>query len=64
MGGVGDLGRAIGDGIGGLVGHAFGALAAAYDSIAATFQSILPGPTLPIVLVGAVLIVGWLVLRR
>ena len=64
MSGVGDLGRTIGDGIGGLVGHAVAALAAAYDSIVATLQSSLPGPALPILLVGVVLGLGWLITKR
>ncbi|MEO7664504.1 MAG: hypothetical protein ABIV26_05205 [Candidatus Limnocylindrales bacterium] len=46
-----DLGRAIGDGITSLVGGAVHALGVAFDTVVTTFQSYLPGPWLPIVVV-------------
>lgn len=64
MGGVGDLGRAVGDGISGLVGGALAALSGAYDQLVASFQSILPGPAFPIVVIAILVLLGWLVIRR
>jgi hypothetical protein len=64
MGGVGDLGRAVGDGISGLVGGALAGIHAAFDQLVASFQSLLPGPALPIAVIAVVILLGWLVLKR
>ena len=55
MGGVGDLTRTVADGIGGLVGGAVGALAAAFSTIVTQLQAWLPGPLFPLVVGGAFL---------
>jgi hypothetical protein len=60
MGGVGDLGRGVANGIGGLVGGAVGALGDAVGAIVHQGQSILPGPLFPIVVGGLfVALVAW-----
>ncbi len=61
---AGDLGRAIGDGIAGLVGHAIGVLGAAFDGVVGSLRSVLPGPALPIAIVVVLLGLGWLLLKR
>lgn len=55
-----DLGRAVGDGITGLVAGSFRALGAAVQAVINTFQTILPGIWLPIAGVLLIVFVLWL----
>ena len=58
---AGDLIRTVGDGISGLVVGAIGAIGTGISTIVKTLQAVLPGPLLPIVVVGtSVLFVTWL----
>lgn len=56
--------RTVADGIAGLVGGSISALGGAFSAIVGQLQAWLPGPLLPIVLLGAAAIVGWWFLRR
>jgi hypothetical protein len=60
----GGLARAIGEGITGLVGGAFQAIGVAANAIFAMFQSILPGPWLPIVAIAVALALFWQFIKR
>lgn len=51
---AGDLAQSIGQGIAGLVGGALGAIAGAGQEVVLAFQSILPGPWLPIAAVAVI----------
>lgn len=58
---MGDFVRAIGDGIGGLVGGSIAALGTAFDTIVSTLQGWLPGPLFPAAVIGVgVLFALWL----
>lgn len=58
------LGRAVGDGISGLVGGAIQAIGAAFGGIVRALETALPAGALPVLGIVAVLAVGWLILRR
>jgi hypothetical protein len=61
MGPAGDLLHAIGEGISGLVGGSIAAIAAGIGTMVRALQQALPGPLLPIVIGGViVLILVWL----
>lgn len=61
MGPGGDLPRAIGDGISGLVGGSIAAIAAGIGVMVRQLQVWLPGPLFPLVVGGvAILFVWWL----
>lgn len=51
---AGNLAQSIGQGIAGLVGGALGALGTATQGVVNAFQSILPGPWLPIAAVAVI----------
>ena len=55
-GGIDDLARTIAGGIAGLVSGAIHALLVAGGTIVTTLQSVLPGPLLPIVVIGVVVL--------
>ena len=56
--------RAVADGISGLVGGSIGAIGGAFSTIVAQLQLWLPGPLLPIVVLGLAGVIGWWFLRR
>lgn len=56
--------RAVADGVGGLVGGSMAALGGAFSTIVAQLQVWLPGPLLPIVVLGTAGVLGWWFLRR
>jgi len=58
------LGRSVGDGIGGLVGGALDAIAAALSGTVDALGTALPAGALPVLGIAAVLLVLWLVLKR
>ena len=58
------LGRAVGDGIGGLVGGALDAIGAAVSGTLDALSTALPAGALPVIGVAAVLLLLWLVLKR
>ena len=58
------LGRAVGDGIGGLVGGALDAIGAALSGTVGALSTALPAGALPVIGVAAVLLLLWLVLKR
>jgi hypothetical protein len=64
MGPAGDLLHAIGEGISGLVGGSIAAIAAGIGAMVRALQGALPGPLLPIVVGGLiVLFLVWLFRR-
>ena len=58
------LGRAVGDGISGLVGGALNSIGAAVSGIVSALAAALPAGALPVLGVLLVLVVGWLLARR
>lgn len=60
----GDFIRAIGDGISGLVGGSIAAIAAGIGTMIRALQVALPGPLLPIVAGGVIVLFAWWLLRR
>ena len=58
------LARAVGDGIGSLVGGAVRGIGAAFDGIVGSLDRVIPHGFLPVVVIGVVIVVGWLVLKR
>jgi hypothetical protein len=64
MGSAGDLLRAIGEGISGLVAGSLAAIGSGIGAIVGVLQAALPGPLFPIVIVGGLVLFVWLVLRR
>jgi hypothetical protein len=58
------LGRAIGDGIGGLVGGAMDAVGAAVSGAIGALGAALPAGALPVVGIVAALLLLWLVFKR
>jgi hypothetical protein len=64
MGPAGDLLHAIGEGISGLVGGSIAVIAAAIGTMVRALQGVLPGPLLPLVVGGVlVLFLVWLFRR-
>lgn len=61
---MGDFVRAIGEGVGGLVGGSVHAISVAFDTIVGTMQNLLPGPLFPIAVVGLVLVVFWWLFKK
>jgi hypothetical protein len=61
---MGDLARTVGDGVRGLIGGSIDALSNAFDTIVAQFQAWLPGPLLPIVVIGTVGLAAWWFWKR
>lgn len=58
---MGDFVRAIGEGVGGLVGGSINALGVAFNTIVGTLQQLLPGLLFPIAVIGVVLVtISWL----
>jgi hypothetical protein len=58
------LGQAVGDGISGLVGGAIASIAAALEGIADSLSAALPPGALPVIGIGAALLVLVAILRR
>lgn len=58
------LGRAVGDGISGLVGGSVRAIGAALDGMVGALGAALPSGALPVVGIVLLLLVVWLVIRR
>jgi hypothetical protein len=58
------LGRAVGDGIGGLFGGAFHAIGAALSGTVDALSTALPAGALPVIGITAVVLLLWLVLKR
>jgi hypothetical protein len=61
---MGDFVRAIGEGVGGLVGGSIHALSEAFDSVVGTLQQMLPGPLFPIAVVGVVGLTFWWLFKK
>jgi hypothetical protein len=61
---MGDFVRAIGDGIGGLVGGSIAALGTAFDTIVSTFQGWLPGPLFPAAVIGVAVLFTWWLFKK
>ena len=60
---MGDFVRAIGEGVGGLVGGSIDALVVAFNTIAAALSQMLPGPLLPIAVVVVIVVLALLFKR-
>lgn len=58
------LGRAVGDGISGLVGGALHGIAAALSGIVDSLSAALPAGALPAIGLGLLLLVAWTLVRR
>lgn len=58
------LGRAVGDGISGLVGGALNGIGAALSGILNALSAVLPAGAVPVLGILLVIVVGWLILRR
>ena len=58
------LGRAIGDGIGGLVGGAVDAVGSAISGAIGALGAALPAGALPVIGIAAALLLLWLVFKR
>lgn len=56
---MGDFVRAIGVGVGGLVGGSVDALVTAFNTIVGSLQQMLPGPLFPIAVVGVIVLTFW-----
>jgi type IV secretory pathway VirB2 component (pilin) len=61
---MGDFVRAIGEGVGGLVGGSIDALSNAFDTVVGDLQQMLPGPLFPIAVVGVVLLAFWWLFKK
>ena len=61
---MGDFVRAIGEGVGGLVGGSIAALGVAFDSIVGQLQQILPGPLFPITVIGIAVLAAWWLFKK
>jgi hypothetical protein len=64
MGPGGDLAKAIGEGISGLVAGSIAAISAGIGTMVGALQTVLPGPLFPIVVGGVIVLIAWWVLRR
>ncbi len=58
------LARSVGDGIGGLIGGAIGAIGSAVSGIFGALSTALPTGALPVLGIGAAILLLWLVLKR
>jgi phage-related protein len=58
------LARSVGDGIGGLIGGAIGAIGSAVSGIGTALSTALPAGALPVLGIGAAILLLWLVLKR
>jgi hypothetical protein len=56
--------RSVGDGISGLIGGALAAIGNALEGILASLSTALPAGALPVLGIGAVLLLLWLILKR
>ncbi len=61
---MGDFVGAIADGIGGLVGGSVDAISNAFNTMVVTVQLWLPGPLLPLMIGGSIVLVAWWFLKR
>jgi len=61
---VGDFVRAIGDGVGGLVGGSIAALGVAFDTVVGQLQQWLPGPLFPAAVIGVVVLTFWWLFKK
>ena len=61
---MGDFVRAIGDGIGGLVGGSIAALGIAFNTIVGTLQGWLPGPLFPAAVIGIAILFAWWLFKK
>jgi hypothetical protein len=61
---VDDFVGSIAEGVGGLVGGSINALSGAFDTIVGTLSVWLPGPLLPLVVGGSVILVLWWFLKK
>jgi hypothetical protein len=59
-----DFVRAIGEGVGGLVGGSINALSSAFDTVVGDLQQMLPGPLFPIAVIGVVLLLFWWLFKK
>jgi len=60
---MGDFVRAIGEGVGGLVGGSIDALGGAFNTVVGSLQQMLPGPLFPAFLIGFVVVLALLFKR-
>ncbi|MBI2780469.1 MAG: hypothetical protein HYX55_01575 [Chloroflexi bacterium] len=60
---MGDFVRAIGEGVGGLVGGSVDALVGAFNTVVGTLQQMLPGPLFPLFIVGFIVVLALLFKR-
>lgn len=60
---MGDFVRAIGEGVSGLVGGSIDALVGAFNTIVGSMQQMLPGPLLPLFIVGFIVVLALLFKR-
>lgn len=58
------LGRAVGDGIGGLMGGALDSIGAALSGVVRSLETALPAGALPVIGIAGALLLLWLLLRR
>jgi hypothetical protein len=61
---MGDFVRAIGEGVGGLVGGSVHAISVAFDSVVGTLQQLLPGPLFPAAVIGVALLTFWWLFKK
>lgn len=61
---MGDFVRAIGEGVGGLVGGSIDALVVAFNTIVGALQGMLPGPLFPMAVVGVIVLVFWWLFKK
>jgi hypothetical protein len=61
---MGDFVRAIGEGVGGLVGGSINALVVAFNTIVGALQGMLPGPLFPTAVVGVIVFTSWWLFKK
>lgn len=61
---MGDFVRAIGEGVGGLVGGSIDAVVVAFNTIVGALQGMLPGPLFPMAVVGVIVLVSWWLFKK